>query len=143
MGNSPKNESQITRLRFEARQRNSEILSTTLIPTFLYFFRIFRNGGWGTRSPTIFFRQIFRMCRKTETVGYGVKKLIGLKLTFSRLPPDFFQIFSPMSYGTRAPQIFKKVDGVQTGGHFQGPPQNKSKFFPWNTCGNRRANVVT
>ena len=49
-------------------------------------------------------------------------KLSMLKLTYGRLPPEFLQIFPTVNWGTRAPQIFKKVDGVQSGEHFQGPP---------------------
>ena len=70
-------------------------------------------------------------------------KIDMLKPTNGRLSLDFFLIFPTVNWGTRAPQIFKKVDGVQTGGHFQGPPRNESKISSWNTCENRREYVAT
>ena len=69
-------------------------------------------------------------------------KLSMHKSTNGRLSPDFFQIFLMINWGTQAPQIFKKVDWVQTGGHFQGPPHNELLISSRNTSENRCKDVI-
>ena len=117
-------------------------LEHTMDLHFLYFFKIFQTGDWGTRSPPKFFWQIFRMFQKTKTVWYTPMKLGRLKYNFDPLPRDFCRIYLTETQGTRVPQISQKVDGDQTGGHFQGPRYNKLQISSRNSYGNRLENVV-
>jgi hypothetical protein len=64
------------------------------------------------------------------------------KPTNGRLSPDFFQILLMINWGTQPPQIFKKVDWVQTGGRFQGSPHNELLISSRNTSENRCKDVI-
>ena len=69
-------------------------------------------------------------------------KLSRLKPDLTPLPHDYLKIFPTVSLGTLAPQIFKKIDVGQTGGHFQGSPHYELQISLRNTLENRNGDVM-